>query len=122
MENNQKAFKIRINNIGTAKLKMPAIKRFNRIRLKLKGFLAQIRLKLHNKGHKVLIQAKAVAYTGLFLTEKALEWFKLYITEYQNNRTNTTNKEVQYIFLQQNAFAAKLIQIYGDLEAKAIAE
>ena len=40
MENNQKAFKVRINNIGTTKLKMPAIKRFNRIRTKLKGFLA----------------------------------------------------------------------------------
>ena len=53
MENNQKAFKVRINNIGTAKLKMLIIKRFNRIKIKLKGFLAQIRLKLHNKGHKV---------------------------------------------------------------------
>ena len=40
IENNQKAFKVRINNIGTVKLKMLAVKRFNRIRLKLKGFLA----------------------------------------------------------------------------------
>ena len=39
MENNQKAFKVRINNIGTAKLKMLVVKRFNRTRLKLKGFL-----------------------------------------------------------------------------------
>ena len=81
MENNQKAFKVKINDIGTAKLKMPVVKRFNRIRLKLKGFLVQIRLKLHNKGHKVLTQAEVVAYMGLFLTGKALEWFKLYIIE-----------------------------------------
>ena len=73
IENNQKAFKIRINNIGIAKLKMPAVKRFNRIKLKLKGFLAQIRLKLYNKGHKVLTQADTVAYTGLFLLGKALK-------------------------------------------------
>ena len=73
---------------------MLAVKRFNRIKLKLKGFLVQIRLKLYNKGHKVFIQAKAVAYTGLFLTGKVLKQFKPYITEYQNNRTNTTNKEV----------------------------
>ena len=46
---------MRINNIGTAKLKMLAVKRFDGTRLKLKGFLAQIRLKLHNKGHKVPI-------------------------------------------------------------------
>ena len=32
---------------------MLVVKRFNKIRLKLKGFLAQIRLKLYNKGHKV---------------------------------------------------------------------
>ena len=78
---------------------MLAVKRFNRIRLKLKGFLVQIRLKLYNKGYKVPMQAEAVAYTGLFLIEKALKWFKLYITKYQNNGTNTTNKEVQYMFL-----------------------
>ena len=101
---------------------MPAVKRFNKTKLKLKGFLVQIRLKLHNKGHKAPIQAKAVAYIGLFLTRKALEWFKLYIIKYQNNRINTTNKEVQYMFSQQNAFAAKLTQIYRDLEAKATVE
>ena len=42
--------------------------------------------------------------------------------EYQDNGTNTTNKEVQYMFIQQNNFAAKLMQIYGDLEAEATAE
>ena len=122
IENNQKAFKVRINNIGIVKLKILAVKRFNRTRLKLKGFLIQIRLKLYNKGYKVPIQAKAVAYTGLFLTGKALKWFKPYITEYQNNGINTINKEVWYMFLQWNIFAAKLIQIYKDLKAKAIAK
>ena len=73
---------------------MLAVKRFNRTKLKLRGFLAQIRLKLHNKGHKVFILANAVAYTGLFLLGKTLKWFKPYITVYQNNRINTTNKEV----------------------------
>ena len=54
IKNNQKAFKVKINDIGMAKLKIPVVKRFNRIRFKLKGFLVQIRLKLYNKGHKVL--------------------------------------------------------------------
>ena len=53
IKNNQKAFEVRINNIGTIKLKMPAVKRFNRIKIKLKRFLMQTRLKLYNKGHKV---------------------------------------------------------------------
>ena len=73
---------------------MPIIKRFNRTRLKLKGFLTQIKLKLHNKGYKVSIQFNAVAYTGLFLTRKALEWFEPYIIEFQNNGMTTANKEV----------------------------
>ena len=46
---------MKINNIGIIKLKMLVIKRFNRIRIKLKGFLVQIRLKLYNKGYKVAI-------------------------------------------------------------------
>ena len=41
-----------------------------------------MRLKLYNKGYKVAIQADAVAYIGLFLSRKALEWFKPYIIEY----------------------------------------
>ena len=73
---------------------MPAVKRFNRIKLKLKGFLIQIKLKLQNKGYKVFILANTVAYTGLFLLGRALKWFKPYIIEYQDNRINTTNKEV----------------------------
>ena len=42
----------------------------------------QIRLKLHNKGHKVPTQSYTVAYAGLFLTGKALEQFKPYLTEF----------------------------------------
>ena len=54
---------------------------------------------MHNKGYKVPTLTNTVAYTGLFLLGKALEWFKPYIIEYQDNRINTTNKEVWYIFL-----------------------
>ena len=98
---------------------MLAVKRFNRIKSKLRGFLTQIRLKLYNKGHKIPVLANTVAYTGLFLLRRALKQFKPYIIEYQNNRINTTNKEVQYMFLYQNAFVIRLIQICRDLEAKA---
>jgi hypothetical protein len=35
-----------------------------------------------------------VAYTGLFLTGKALKWFKSYLTEVQNNGITTTNKDI----------------------------
>ena len=52
-----------------------------------------------NKGHKVPILANTVAYTRLFLLGRALEWFKPYIIEYQNNRINTTNKEFWYMLL-----------------------
>ena len=42
---------------------------------------------------------KQVAYAGLFLTKRVLEQFKPYFTKVQLNRLNTTNIEVQYIFL-----------------------
>ena len=37
---------------------------------------------------------KQVAYTGLFLTKRALKWFKFYFTKIQLNGLNTTNIKV----------------------------
>ena len=39
-------------------------------------------LELRYKGLKIAILVDAVVYTGMFLTGKALKWFKLYLTEY----------------------------------------
>ena len=52
------------------------------MRIKLKGYLTQISLKLRYEGPKIVILADAVIYIGMFLTGKALKWFKLYLTEY----------------------------------------
>ena len=48
---------------------------------KLKGFLTQIKIKITNKGLKLLMAIKQVTYIGLFLTKRALEWFKPYLTK-----------------------------------------
>ena len=40
-----------------------------------------------------------MAYAGLFLIERVLEWFKPYLTEVQMNGLNTTNIEAWYMFL-----------------------
>ena len=48
---------------------------------KLKGFLTQIKIKITNEGLGLPMAIKQVAYAGLFLTERVLEWFKLYFTE-----------------------------------------
>ena len=66
---------------------------------KLREFLTQIKIKITNKGLGLLIVIKQVAYTGLFLTGRVLEWFKPYLTKIQLNRMGTTNIEAQYIFL-----------------------
>ena len=42
---------------------------------------------------------KQIAYTGLFLIGRALEWFKPYLTEVQMNGLNTTNIDVWYMLL-----------------------
>ena len=63
-------------------VKLPVVKQFNRTRVKLKGYLTQILLKLRYKGPKIATLADAVVYTGMFLTGKVLKWFKLYLIEY----------------------------------------
>ena len=39
-------------------------------------------LKLRYKGPKIVTLADTVIYTGIFLTGKALKWFKLYLIKY----------------------------------------
>jgi hypothetical protein len=53
--------------MGMFKVKMPSIKRFSGEKVKLKGFLTQIKLKIRHKRQKLPIVADQVVYTGLFL-------------------------------------------------------
>ena len=39
-------------------------------------------LKLRYKGPKIATPPDTVAYAGIFLIGRALEWFKLYLMEY----------------------------------------
>ena len=78
---------------------MPLVECFLGEAYKLKRFLTQIKIKITNKGLRLLTVIKQIAYTGLFLTEKALEWFKPYLTKIQLNRMSTTNIKVWYMFL-----------------------
>ena len=66
---------------------------------KLRGFLIQIKIKITNKGLGLLTAIKQIAYVGLFLIRRVLEWFKPYFTKIQLNELNTINIEVQYMFL-----------------------
>ena len=66
---------------------------------KLKGFLIRIKIKITNKGLGLPMAIKQVAYTGLFLIERVLKWFKPYLTKIQLNRLNTINIKVWYMFL-----------------------
>ena len=49
---------------------------------KLKKFLTQIKIKITNKGLGLLTVIKQIAYTGLFLTGRVLEWFKPILLKY----------------------------------------
>ena len=66
---------------------------------KLKGFLIQIKIKIINKGPRLPTAIKQVAYTGLFLIKRVLEWFKPYFTKIQLNGMSITNIKAQYMFL-----------------------
>ena len=54
----------------------------------------QIKIKITNKGLGLPIVIKQVAYAGLFLIGKILEWFKPYFTKIQLNRMGTTNAKI----------------------------
>ena len=79
-------------------------------------------LKLRYEGPKIATPADIVTYAGIFLTGRALKWFKLYLTEYQTNGATTTNLEIKYIFLSWDNFKNQITQIFRDLEEEAIAE
>ena len=78
---------------------MLLVKYFLKKAYKLRGFLTQIKIKIINNGLGLATVIKQVAYIGLFLLRRALEWFKPYFTKIQLNRISTTNIEVRYIFL-----------------------
>ena len=84
---------------------MPLVKYFLGEAYKLKRFLIQIKIKITNKGLRLPIAIKQVAYAGLFLTRRVLKWFKPYFTKIQLNGLNITNIEARYIFLIQEGFA-----------------
>ena len=73
---------------------MPLVKYFLGEAYKLKKFLTQIKIKIINKGLGLLMAIEQVAYAGLFLTKRVLEWFKPYLTKVKLNGLNTTNIEV----------------------------
>ena len=78
---------------------MLSVKYYSGEAYKLRGFLTQIKIKITNKGPGLPTVIKQVAYAGLFLTERVLEWFKPYFTKIQLNGMSTTNIKVWYMFL-----------------------
>ena len=52
---------------------MPSVKYYLGEAYKLREFLIQIKIKITNKGLRLPIIIKQVAYTGLFLTERVLK-------------------------------------------------
>ena len=69
---------------------MPLVKYFLGEAYKLRGFLTQIKIKIINKELGLLIVIEQITYIGLFLSGRALKWFKPYFTKIQLNRINTT--------------------------------
>ena len=52
---------------------MPLIKHFSGEVYKLKGFLIQVKIKIINKGLRLLTVIKQVAYVGLYLLKRVLK-------------------------------------------------
>ena len=70
---------------------MLLVKYFAKKLYKLRGFLIQVKIKITNKGLGLPTSIKQVAYAGLFLLGRVLEWFKLYLIKIQKNSLTITN-------------------------------
>ena len=66
-------------------------------------------LKIKTKVLKLSSAGDAVAYIGIFLIGRALEWFKPYLLKYQENKIITTNLEIKYIFISWDNFRSRMI-------------
>src|SRR6266702_7320980 len=86
MNNNTQALDNKVNEIGITKVKLLFIECFDGTRLKLKGLLLQMRFKIMQKSIKIGTPMDQVVYARLFLTKKALKWFKSYFTKIQTNK------------------------------------
>jgi hypothetical protein len=58
-----------------------------------------MQFKVIQEGAKLATPIDQVVYIGLFLLGRALKWFKLYLTEIQEYREQTTNLEAKFIFI-----------------------
>ena len=122
MNNNQQSLLEQLTDMKREKIKMPSIERFAGEKQKIKGFLTQMKMKILHEGTKLSQPSDQVAYAGLFLTGRALEWFEPYLTDIQANGLATTNLEARYMFSSWEGFASRLTQMYGDPESVATAE
>ena len=65
--------------------------------------------KITQEAVKLPMPIDQVIYAELFLIERALKWFKPYLTEIQINSITSTNLEVKYMFLSWGGFIEQLI-------------
>ena len=73
---------------------MLSVKHFIGELYKLRGFLIQVKIKITNKGLGLPMSIKQMAYAGLFLLKRVLEWFNPYLTKIQENGLTTTNQKI----------------------------
>jgi len=78
---------------------MPLIEKFAGDKAKLKEFLTQVKIQINNKGLRLPTLMEKIAYAGMSLIGKPLEWFQPYLAEMQMNKITSTNSKVRYIFL-----------------------
>jgi hypothetical protein len=122
LADNQAALKQQLDQQGHRSIKMPSVARFEGEPHKLRGFLTQIKIKITNEGPGLPTAMEQVAYAGLFLSGRALEWFEPYLTEIQENGLTTTNQEARYMFSSWEGFCKRMTQMFGSPEEESIAE
>ena len=60
---------------------MPLIERFIKDKVKLKGFITQVKIQIDNKRLRLPTLVEKIVYAGIYLTGKSLEWFQSYLAK-----------------------------------------
>ena len=122
LADNQAALKEQLDRQGHRAIKMPSVERFSGEAHKLRGFLTQVKIKIVNEGAGLPTVMEQVAYAGLFLSGRALEWFEPYLTEIQENGLTTANLEARYMFSTWEGFCKRMTQMFGSPDEESMAE
>lgn len=98
-------------------VKVKTLEPFDGQRSKLRGFLTQLELYFRVNRGKIEADSNKVYFISTYLTDRAFNWFELFIREYYEKAEKNQNNKIKEIFAFFDVFKRYLKQTFGDIDA-----